>query len=32
METVLLIVVGVLNLIGGFFLGTWYCKNIKGMR
>lgn len=32
METVLLIVVGVLNFVGGFFLGTWYCKNIKGMK
>lgn len=32
METILLIVVGVLNLIGGFFLGTWYCKNVRGMK
>ena len=32
METVLLIVVAVVNLVGGFFLGTWYCKNVKGMK
>lgn len=33
METILLVVVvGVLNLIGGFYLGTWYCKNVKGMK
>ena len=23
---------GLLNLVGGFFLGTWYCKNIKGTK
>lgn len=32
METILLIAVGLLNLVGGFFLGTWYCKNVKGMK
>lgn len=32
METVLLIVVGAVNLIAGFYLGTWYCKNIRGMK
>lgn len=32
MDIVLLFVVGALNLVGGFYLGTWYCKNVKGMK
>lgn len=32
MDVMLLIFVGIVNLVAGFFLGTWYCKNVKGMR
>lgn len=32
MEIVTLVIGVVLGMIGGFFLGTWYCRNIKGMK
>lgn len=32
MEFVFLSVGVVLGLIAGFMLGTWYCKNIKGIK
>lgn len=32
MDTILLIIVSALNLVGGFFIGTWYCKYVRGMK
>lgn len=32
MEIILVVVTCLLNLIAGFYLGTWYCKNVKGMK
>jgi len=32
MDIAILIIVGLLNLAAGFHLGTWYCRNVKGMK
>jgi hypothetical protein len=31
-ETFLVVLLSAVNFVGGFLIGTWYCKNIKGMK